>query len=228
MAKKLLLFPFGGNARESLLSIDAINAVRKEWDVIGFLDDDPSLRGKDYLGVKVLGGTRLLQEYPDAWLLAVPGSPAGYLNRRSLIDGLPIAPSRFATIIHPSVVLAPDAAIGWNTVLMPNVVVSCSVRIGNHCIILPNTVIAHDSSIGDYCCVGSNVSISGAVAVGPECYIGSGTKVRESITIGERTLVGLGSNVISPIAEGSVAAGNPARVIRTHTAGNILTKSIPA
>lgn len=214
MSKKLLLFPFGGNAREALLSIFAINSIRPEWDIVGFADDDRSVHGKDCCGIKVLGGRELLSEYDGAYVLAVPGSPKGYLNRKTIIDGLCLDQSRFATIIHPSVVRAPDAQIGCNTLLMSNVVVSCGSRIGNHCIVLPNTVLAHESSIGDYGCVGSNVSVSGAVTIGSECYIGSGVKIRENIRIGERTLIGLGSNVISDIEPESLAVGNPTRVMK--------------
>jgi sugar O-acyltransferase (sialic acid O-acetyltransferase NeuD family) len=216
MPKKLLLFPFGGNARESLLSILAINSARQEWDVVGFIDDDHTSHGKEYYGIKVLGGRELLKDHSDAFVLAVPGSPKGYLRRKSIIESLLIDKSRFATIIHPSVVRAPDAIIGYNTLLMPHVVVSCAVTIGNHCIVLPNTVVSHDSTVGDYCCIGSNVSISGSVGIGQECYIGSGVRIRESIQIGERTLVGLGSNVISNIENNAVAVGNPATVIRKN------------
>ena len=193
MAKKLLIFPFGGNGKESLISVLAINDMRPEWEVIGFIDDNQSLHGKEYVGVKVLGGRGLLQVYADAFVLAVPGSPKGYLRRKSIIESLGIEASRLATIIHPSVVRAPDAVIGPNTLIMPHVVVSCGVRVGNHCVVLPNTVIAHDTVVGDYCCIGSNVSISGSVNVGSECYIGSGVKIRENIHIGDRTLIGLGS-----------------------------------
>jgi sugar O-acyltransferase (sialic acid O-acetyltransferase NeuD family) len=217
MPKKLLLFPFGGNARESLLSILAINEIQQEWDIAGFLDDNRSLHGKEYYGIKVLGGRELLKDHSDAFVLAVPGSPKGYLRRKSIIESLPVEQSRFATIIHPSVVRAPDAIIGYNTLLMPHVVVSCAVQVGSHCIVLPNTVIAHDSTVGDYCCVGSNVSISGSVSIGPECYIGSGVKIRENIRIGERTLIGLGSNVISDIEEGIVALGNPAKAMEKRS-----------
>jgi sugar O-acyltransferase (sialic acid O-acetyltransferase NeuD family) len=212
--KKLLLFPFGGNAREALISVFAINSVRPEWDIVGFFDDDRSVHGKDCCRIKVLGGRELLTKYDDAYVLAAPGSPKGYLRRKAIIDGLLLDQSRFATIMHPSVVRAPDAIIGYNTLLMSNVVVSCESRIGNHCIVLPNTVLAHDSSISDYCCIGSNVSISGSVGIGSECYIGSGVKMRENIRIGERTLIGLGSNVISDIEKDTVAVGNPARSIR--------------
>lgn len=214
MSKKLLLFPFGGNARESLLSVFAINQRKEEWDIVGFIDDDQSQHGKACCGVKVLGGRLILREIPDAFVLAVPGSPTSYLRRKDIIGSLKTDKSRFATIIHPSVVIAPDATIGYNTIIMPNVVISCGVRIGSHCILLPNSVVSHDSVVDDYCCVGSNVSISGSVRIGSSCYIGSGTKMRENVSIGEETLVGLGSNVISDIEAGVVAAGNPAKVIR--------------
>ncbi|MDO8535871.1 MAG: NeuD/PglB/VioB family sugar acetyltransferase [Candidatus Omnitrophota bacterium] len=215
MREKIILFPFGGNGREALLSILGINAISKRWDPVGFMDDDSRTHGKVCLGLKVLGrpeGT--IRKFPDARVLAVPGSARNFLARKAAIDKLGIDERRFATIVHPSVILSPDAKIGYNTLLMPNVVVSCGVTVGNHCIVLPNTVISHDSVLGDYCCVGSNVSISGGVSIGPSCYIGSGTKIRERISIRERTLIGLGANVVSDIESGVVAAGNPARIMR--------------
>jgi len=214
MSKTLLIFPFGGNARESLISILAINRMNPEWEVLGFIDDDHGQHGKEYCGVKVLGGRDLIKRYDEAFIVAVPGSPKGYLKRKATIDGLGVERSRFATIVHPSVTTAPDSVIGYNTLVMANVVVSCGVRIGNHCVVLPNTVLAHDSRLGDYGCIGSNVSISGSVEIGSECYIGSGVKIRENIRIGERTLIGLGANVISDVDKESVAVGNPARPIR--------------
>ncbi len=191
--------------------------MQPEWDIVGFLDDDQSVHGKDYCGIKVLGGRELLGVYEGAYVLAVPGSPSGYLRRKAIIDDLCLDKSRFATIIHPSVGRANDATIGYNTLLMSNVVASCGVQIGNHCIVLPNSVISHDSVIGNYCCIGSNVSLSGSVTIAPECYIGSGVKIREHIQVGERTLVGLGSNVISNLGKNTVAVGNPARPIRTYS-----------
>jgi sugar O-acyltransferase (sialic acid O-acetyltransferase NeuD family) len=214
MSKKLIIYPFGGNARESLITILEINRIKKEWDVVGFVDDDPSTWKKDCCGIKVLGGREVFGRFPDAYVLAVLGNPNNYLKRKSIIESLGIDISRFATIIHPSVVISPDSEIGYNTLLMPNIVVSCAVKIGNHCVILPNTVISHDSKVGDYCLIGSNVTISGEVTIGSICYIGSGSKIRDNISVGQKSLVGLSSNVVSDVEEGVVVAGNPARVIR--------------
>ncbi len=217
MSRKLLLFPFGGNAREALMSVFAINERYKEWDILGFIDDDQSRHGKECCGIMVLGGRELLREIPDVFVLAVPGSPSNYRSRAKVIGSLGIEDSRFATIIHPSAGRALDAVIGCNTVIMSNVIISCGVTIGSHCVILPNTVVSHDSVVGDYCCIGSNVSVSGSVHIGANCYIGSGTKLREDIHIGEGTLVGLGSNVLSDLPPGVIAVGSPAKVMREST-----------
>lgn len=214
MPRKLIVFPFGGNARETLMSVFAINERCYEWELLGFIDANKSKHGTECCGVKVLGGTDVLREIPDAFVLAVPGSPANYSIRSEIIKNLDLEESRFATIIHPSVCIARDARIGCNTSIMPNVVISCGVTIGSHCVILPNTVVSHDSVVGDYCCIGSNVSISGTVRLGANCYIGSGTKLREDISIGAGTLVGLGSNVLSDLPAGVIAVGSPAKVIR--------------
>ena len=214
MPKALILFPFGGNAREALLSIYAVNRINKKWDVIGFIDDNRSSYGKECCGVRVLGGREVLKKYTSAKVLAVPGNPDNYLKRSHIIKGLGIHHSRFATLIDPTVVLSPDSEIGYNSLLMANVVISCGVKIGNHCVILPNTVISHDSAVGDYSLIGSNVSISSKVIAGPNCYIGSGTAIRNNIRIGKGSLIGIGSNVVSTVKDGVVAAGNPARQMR--------------
>lgn len=218
MPKKLILFPFGGNAREAVDVICAINRKNKEWDLLGFIDDDPKTWDKSLLGIKVLGNRELLKEFPDVYLLAVVGRPDKYLKRQEILEGLEWQESRFAKIIHPTAQVSDGAVIGYNTLLMANTVVSCEATIGNHCVILPNTVISHDSVIEDYCCIGSNVSISGNVTIKKNCYIGSGTSVRDDITIGEKTLVGIGSNVVENIEAGCVVAGNPAKEMRKAAA----------
>lgn len=214
MSKKIIIFPFGGNARESLMSILAINQRKKTWDIIGFFDDNPLTWGKNCCGFKVNGGREVLKHFSQAYILAVPGNPGNYLERKNIIGSLKIDESRLVTILHPTVSVSGDARIGFNTLIMSNTVISCGVKIGNHCIILPNTVVAHDTSIGDYSIIGANVTISGNVRIDSECYVGSGVNIRENLCIGKNTLLGLGSNVVCDIEENVVAVGNPARLLR--------------
>ena len=212
--KQLLLFPFGGNAREALMTVLDINKIKKEWDILGFIDDNISVRQENCAGVKVLGDRSLLSKYPDASILAVPGNAENYHQRADVITSLAVMPSRFARIIHPTAVVSVNARIGFNTLVMAHVVVGCGASVGNHCVILANTTIAHETVVEDFCCIGASVVLSGGVWLKSNCYIGSGTSVRDSLTVGKRSLIGLGSNVVKDIDPGVVAVGNPARPIR--------------
>lgn len=212
--KQLILFPFNGNAKEAASVIEDINTVKPEWELLGFVDDAPGHTGKKFGKYPVLGGRKEIHHYMKAFVLAVPGRPENFRDRAALIHALQIPPTRFATIIHPSVTIGIETTIGYNTLIMNNSVLTAHVTVGNHVVILPNTVIAHDSRIGDYCLLGSNISISGGVTVAENCYIGSGSKVIQEIIIGEKTLVGLGSVVLHDLPAQGVFVGNPAREIK--------------
>lgn len=210
----LLIFPFGGNARESLLAIEALNRISLRWNVLGFVDDNAEYWGRECCGFKVLGGREIFTDFPDAKILAVPGKPENFSKRDRIIDLIAVPESRFASIVDPSARIAPNAKLGINTLLMANVVISCSVELGDHCVVLPNTVISHDCFIDRYTLIGSNTSISGSCSIGANCYIGSGTRIKDHVSIGRRCLIGLGSCVIRNVPDNTVVAGNPARYLR--------------
>lgn len=214
----LLLFPCNGNAKEALMVIEAINAVDKKWNLLGFIDDNVEIKGKSFGGVKVLGGKDILNKYPKAKVLAVPGRPENFLKRDLIIDSLDIPKKRFATLIHPDAQIAEDTEIGYNTLVMAGVTTTFSVNIGNHCVILPNTVLSHDVEVGDYSLIGSNVSVSGGVHIYPLCYIGSGSKLIQEIQIKKGTLIGIGSVLLSSTRQYSVMVGNPAKFLRSSKA----------
>lgn len=214
MSKDLLLFPFGGNAREALGLIQGNHELAKQWNVLGFIDEEQSMWGQQLNSVKVLGGMAEIQKHASAKILAVVGNPNNYTKRKEIISKLNMDDADFASVVHPSVTISPDATIGCNVLIMPNVVIGAGVVIGNHCIVLPNTTINHDVSVGDYCCVGGNVAISGGVEIKENCYIGSRVSIRENIKIGQMSLIGIGSNVVSDIAQKSVVGGNPAKKMR--------------
>lgn len=212
--KKILLFPFNGNAREAASVIEDINSSKAEWELLGFVDDNRELAGRKFGRYQVIGGREKLAEYPEAMVLAVPGRPENFRDRAGIIGSLGIDPSRFATIIHPGAVIGIDCEIGPNSLLMAHVVLTASVRIGSHVIILPNTVTAHDSRIEDYTVIASNVSISGGARLRENCYLGAGARIIQGVTIGEKSLVGMGSIVLRDVPPFSTVAGNPARIIR--------------
>lgn len=210
----LILFPFGGNAKEAIAVVNAINKEDRKFNIIGFIDDNKDLWHQKFAETFILGGKEILHKYKEAKIIAVPGRPDTYVKRRTIIDSLKIDENRYTTLIHPNVQIGPKVSIGYNTLIMAGVVITSNVVIGNHCIILPNTVISHDAIIGDYCMIGSNVSISGSVVINENCYIGTGCKIIQEIEIGAFSLIGIGSVVINSVKKNSVIVGNPGRFLK--------------
>lgn len=212
--KEIILFPFNGNAREALSTIEDINAAQPAWTVLGFIDDDPLKAGRGCGGKKVLGGRNILSEFPGAFVLAVPGRPGNFRRRKIIIDSLELPDSRFATIIHPTVRKGIGCEVGINTLLMANVVLTVDVTIGSHVVMLPGSVICHDSVVEDYTLIGSNVSVSGGVSIRKNCYVGSGVKIIHEVEVGPESMIGIGSTVIRNVSELKTVVGNPATVIK--------------
>ena len=204
--KKLIIFPFNGNG------IEAMDCIGNEYELIAFADDTAEKQGLSEFGIPVASREIILQ-YPEAYILAVPGSPASYKIRKKIIEALNIPISRFATVIHPSASVAKYASIGYNSLIMAGVVLTNKSKIGNHVCILPNSVIHHDSIIGDYSLVGSSVVVAGYTVIGDNCYIGSGTSIMNNVSLGKRSLVGMGANVIRSFPDDVKIAGNPAKLL---------------
>src|SRR5262245_64290488 len=82
-AKPLLIVPCNGNG------IEALDCLGDTYRVVGFIDDTPEKQRTAPGGYRVVGRVALT-EFPEAQVLAVPGSPRSYLARKHVIDGLGI------------------------------------------------------------------------------------------------------------------------------------------
>ncbi len=203
-ATPLLVFPFNGNA------LEAMDCLGDAFALLAFVDDTPAKQGLGPMSVPVLARDALAR-WPDAKVLAVPGSSTSYLTRRAAIASLQVPDDRFATVVHPTARVSPLARIGRNVLVMAGAVITSNAVIGDHVCILPNTVIHHDVTVGAWTLIGSNVTIAGGTAIGENCYVGSASSLMNGLRIGDRSLIGLGSNVIRSCPADSRLAGNPAR-----------------
>lgn len=86
------------------------------------------------------------------------------------------------------------------------------VSIGDECVFAPNVrLIAHDASTKML--VGA--TRLGRIRIGSRCFMGDSVIVLPGVSIGDDCIVGAGSVVSHDIPAGSVAAGNPAQVLKS-------------
>lgn len=111
------------------------------------------------------------------------------------------------------------------------------ITIGDNSSIHSNTIIRsmNNIKIGSYCDIGSNCYIqdhnsmslnykereklSGEIinkpiTIGDHVWIGRQTMIFKGVSIGDRTIIGAGSIVTRNIPADSIAAGNPAKVVK--------------
>jgi sugar O-acyltransferase (sialic acid O-acetyltransferase NeuD family) len=203
----LLIFPYNSNG------IEAIDCLSDEFNLIGFVDDLPEKQGSSFSGHPVFS-REAFNKYKNAKVLAVPGGPKTYKEKKININSLNLPEDRFATVIHPSAKISKYASVGINVLIMAGIVVAPRVKIGHHVCVLPNTVIHHDAEVKDYCWIGSNVVIAGNVQVGQNAFIGSASSIINNIEIGDGALIGIGSNVIRSVEANKTVGGNPAKPLK--------------
>jgi maltose O-acetyltransferase len=84
------------------------------------------------------------------------------------------------------------------------------ITIEDRCVLAPCVrLIAHDASLFRF--VG--ITRIGRITIGENCFLGDSAQVLPGVKIGPDSIIGAGSIVTKDIPPGSVAAGNPARVI---------------
>jgi maltose O-acetyltransferase len=123
------------------------------------------------------------------------------------------------------------ATIGKKSILI-NCTLSNSTKgdqffIGENCTLTGTTLLAHDASPSIFITElvikehpylsASRLSYRAPIRIGNNVFIGWGSIVLPGITVGDNVVIGAGSVVTKDIPADSVAAGNPAKVIKaTH------------
>jgi len=201
MSESIILIGGGGHAK---VIIDCVRASGDE--VFGILDDGLMVETA-VLGAKVLGKTADYERYTDyPFLIAIGNNSV----RQKIAEKLNV---RWATVVHPSAVVSPHAAIGGGTVIMPHAVINAGAVVGNHCIVNTGAIVEHDNCLGDYVHISPNAALGGTVRVGGGTHIGIGACVRNNTEICGGCTIGAGAVVVNNIDEIGTYVGIPARRI---------------
>ncbi len=208
--KKLYVIGAGGFGRETAWLAQRINEKSLEWDICGFIDDDPRVQNKEIDGYPVLGGCDYLGDLEEEfWVVAAIGNSK---VRKRVIDKISaIKNIRYATLIDPAVIRSDLVEIGEGCIICAGTILTVDIRIGRHTIINLDCTIGHDAVLGDFTTLYPGVHVSGAVETEGESEFGTGAQIIQGIHIHKETIIGAGSVVIRDITEPGTYVGVPAR-----------------
>jgi len=184
-------------------------------ELLGVLDADRTLWGKNLLDVPILGGDELLPELvrKGATHFAVGlGAVKDNRPRARLFElGVKIGLTPL-TVTHPSAVCSSWAKVGAGSVLFPKGVVNAGAVLGKNVIVNTGAIVEHDCVLGDHVHVATGAQLASTVRVGSFAHIGAGATVRQCISIGEGAVVAAGAVVVDAVDPWTLVMGVPAKV----------------
>lgn len=209
--KDIAIYGAGGFGREVACLINIINRDKPTWNLIGFFDDTPELKGKMVSHYAIcLGGINELNKYDKELSVTIPiGNP----NVVKAIVGKITNPNvDYPNLIHPTfIVTDPQSfSIGRGNIIQGNCSVSCDVTFGDFNVLNGSVAFGHDAKVGNYNTFMPATRISGKVHIGDENFFGVGSIVLQQIKIGNNVRLGAGSVMMTKPKDENLYIGNPA------------------
>jgi sugar O-acyltransferase (sialic acid O-acetyltransferase NeuD family) len=198
----LIIIGAGGHAK---VVVDIANALG--YNILGFLDDNTAIN--EFANLKQLGKIEDCTKYIDKakFVIAIGNNAV----RKRIAEEYNL---KFATLIHPSAVVSPNATIGEGSVVMPLCVINSNTQIGEHCIINTAAIVEHDNTIGNFSHISPNATLCGTVNIGDLCHIGAAATVINNTDICSGCIIGAGAVVTKDINKSGTYVGVPAKVIK--------------
>ena len=213
--KDLIIIGSGGLGRETAWMAERINAVKPEWNILGFMDDNIQIQGRTIDGYKVIGTTAAAKNYPDAYYVCAVGSAR---IRRIIVEKIKsIADVKFATLVDPASTFSSERIeVGEGCIICGKTYITLDIKIGSHVYIGGNATVGHDAQIGDFVTLYPGANLSGSTHIGSGCELGTGSQVIQGLSVGNGTIVGAGSVVVRNLPPDCTAVGVPAKPIKMH------------
>ncbi len=188
--------------------------LKEDYDVVGFIDDNPKIVNTEIDGIEVLGDSEFLFRELDRTLSVF--APIGnnearvYLLKRLMETGFKTPNYIHAqTHIHDSVIIGKCVYILPGTCIMPLTVVEDFVLISM------GVNIAHHTTIGEGSFLSQGTDIGAGIELKKNVFCGIGSTVMTGVTeVGEGALIGAAAAVIKNVPDRAVVVGNPGKVIK--------------
>lgn len=207
--KDIIIVGASGFGRELVQWIEDINENNPQWNILGFIDDNPNALDGCRCDYRIIGSIKGWQPKPTEYFACALAFPEVKIK---IVTMLKDKGAKFATLIHPTALVNKYAEIGEGVIMTPRSNVNADAKVGNFVSILGSGV-GHDAVVGNWSTLSGRCSINGHVQIGEKVYIACGVSIAPSKKVGDGATIGIGSVVISNVKAGTKVFGNPAKKI---------------
>lgn len=190
--------------------------LNKNYDILGFIDDNIDLLHKEIVGIKVLGDFNFLLSHIS----------------KDINVFIPIGNNRVRVQLFTRVL-----ELGFKTpnFIHENALIHSTVKVGKAVYILPGSKIMPFTHIEDFVMLSLGVNVAHHVYIKQGCFFSQGSNIGASIKIlqnvfcgigstimtgvkevGSNSVIGAGAVIIRDVPEGATVVGNPGKVIREN------------
>lgn len=211
--RRIIVIGAGGQGREVEFVLRNINAVRDQYEFVGFVVSDLSDPGGTTSRERIVGDLEWLRSNRhrfDALALGV-GMPE---TRRKLSDELEpdFDFSWWPALIDPSAVYDRETcSFAHGAFVAPGVVATVNVRFEPFAMANFGCTLGHETTLKRAAVVMPGASISGGVEIGEDALVGTGARVLQYRKVGRGAQVGAGAVVTKDVEPRLTVVGIPAR-----------------
>lgn len=203
----------GANNPELVRLYERCKERDPEIDLLGFLDNDPEKRGKEFFGFPIFGGHETLDEPRFRGVGVLNAITRDARVRHETTRQILQHGAHLVSLIHPSVDVG-RVRLGSGLYLQEGVVVQAGCVLEDNVSIHIGTVVGHETRIGHSSFIAHGGAISGCCDIGSRVFVGVGANILPRVRIGDGAVVGGGAVVLKDVESNTVVVGNPAKMLK--------------
>jgi len=187
-------------------TIEDINSDKRQFNLLGFLDDNKNFDKQSILNYPVLGPLNWLKQNQNVKIINTISKDLQ--KRRVINDHLRSIGGKFTKIIHPSVNIK-YSKVENNVLISKFVYMEPRTVIKQDTMILPLCSIGHDVIIEKNCFIASGCHFGGFSNIKENCLIGAGSSIHPKVTIEKNCKIGINSSIFTNIQSDKIVLNKP-------------------
>lgn len=205
--KHLIIIGARGAGRETYDRTSFSIGYGLEFDVKGFLDDNPNaLEGKPGYP-SILSSVEDYKIQPNDVFICALGDPQyRQIYAQKIID----KGGEFITLIDKTAIIGQNAVLGKGCIIKNHVTISTDVHIGDFVYIQPYCDVGHDAVVGNYCHLNTYSFMGGYSQLEDYAVLQTHATLLPHKRVGVHAVVGAGSVAIRNVKANTTVVGVPA------------------